>query len=139
MSIPDFHDLRGQLNGLSLHEVDFTVGDAFVSRIRDLKVAIDRLDTSAEPWVAKWLSAEHYKAGVLWTAAKTNWAKEQSSGADSTFNAQTRAAIVERFNAWASELQQRLTGYEHSGRTAADVAEWCASLERFKRDPLSNP
>lgn len=139
MGAPDFQNLREVLKGLSLHEVDFTVGDAFVSRIGDVKQAITKIDVGAEPWVGEWLSAEHVKAGMLWTAAKINWSREQSSGADDTFNRETRAAIVDRFNQWVLTFVDRLDAYEESGRSAADVAEWLANLERFKIDPIHNP
>lgn len=139
MSRADFHDLREVLRPLSLHEVDFTVGDAFVSRIGDVKQVINQIDTTGEPWVADWLSAEHLKAGMLWTAAKTNWNREQSSGPDRTFNTRTRAAIVDRFNKWVADLQGNLDRYERSTRSAIDVAEWRAGLERFRTDPVHNP
>ena len=139
MSGVDFHDLREVLRLLSLHEVDFTVGDAFVSRIGDVKQAINQIDTTGEPWVADWLSAEHLKAGMLWTAAKANWNREQSNGPDRIFNPQTRGAILDRFNKWVTDLQGRLDRYERSSRIEADVAEWRAALERFRKDPVHNP
>lgn len=139
MSRADFYNLREVLTPLSLHEVDFAMGDAFVSRIGDVKQTMNQIDTTDEPWVAEWLSAEHLKAGMLWTAAKTNWSREQSSGPDRTFNARTRAAIVGRFNRWVTDLQGRLDRYERSSRTETDVAEWRAALERFRKDPVNNP
>ncbi len=139
MSGANFDSLREHLRGLSLHEVDFTVGDAFVSRLGDLKQAILQVDTKSEPWVAQWLAAEHYKAGLLWTGAKVNWSKEQTEGAHGAFNAQTRVDLIGRFNRWASHLQARLAAYERSGRTSDDVATWQAELERFRQDPVNNP
>ena len=44
MTGADFQDLREVLRPLSLHEADFTVGDAFVSRIGDVKQAINQID-----------------------------------------------------------------------------------------------
>jgi hypothetical protein len=139
MSTLDFQDLRAALSGLSLHEVDFSVGDGFVSRLRDVKVAIDQLNTSAEPWVAKWLAAEHLKAAMLWTAAKTNWGKEQSDGTDQTFSVRTRASLITRFNTWVVTVEHRLDTYEATGRSASVVAPWIAELERFRQDPVQNP
>ena len=139
MRNPDFRNLRETLSGLSLHEVDFSMGDAFVSRLRDVKVALDQLDTSSEPWAAKWLIAEHLKAGMLWTAAKTNWAKEQSDGTDETFNAGSRASLITRFNRWVADIEQRLDCYEGSDRSPSTVAPWLAELERFRDDPIHNP
>ncbi|GEM_PF-4153498 len=136
---PDFRDLRDTLRDLSLHEADFGVGDAFTSHLGDVKQAIDRLDTTTEPWVATWLSVEHQKAGVLWTAAKMNWSKEQATGPDRTFNAHTRAAIITRFNDWVVAVSHRLDTYQRSARTERDVAEWRTELERFHRDPVRNP
>lgn len=138
MSHPDFSDVSEILRVLSLHEVDFSVGDAFVSRLRDVKVAMDQLDTSSEPWVAKWLAAEHLKGGMLWTAAKTNWVKEQSDGTDRTFNARARAALITRFNGWVADIRQRIHSYEMSDRSASTVAPWVAELERFREDPMHN-
>lgn len=139
MGIPDFQNLREVLSGLSLHEVDFAVGDAVVSRIGDVKQAISKIDANAEPWVREWLSAEHVKAGMLWAAAKTNWSREQSNGADGTFNRGTRAVIIDRFNQWVLTIQDRLDVYERSSRSPDDVEKWRNELERFKQDPLGNP
>lgn len=139
MGTVDFRELREVLRNLSLQEVDFAAGDADVSRLADFKQATNRLDTTGEPWVAEWLSAEHLKAVMLHTAAITNWRKEQSEGADQTFNSRNRGVIVGRFNAWVTECQSRLDTYERSARTPFVVAEWRAGLERFRQDPVHNP
>ncbi|MDN5795866.1 MAG: hypothetical protein L0H79_08965 [Intrasporangium sp.] len=139
MSHPDFRSLRDALSDLSLHEIDFSVGEAFVSRLRDVRVAVDQLDTDSEPWAAKWLIAEHLKAGMLWTAAKTNWAKEQSGGTDETFSARSRASLIARFNKWVADIEHRLDCYEASDRSPSTVAPWIAELERFREDPIRNP
>ncbi len=136
----DFHQLREVLRGLSLHEADLAEGDdTVVNQLSEFKQAADRVDTTNEPWVAEWLSAEHLKAAMLQTAAKTNRRREQSDGADRIFNERNRAAIVTRFNRWVMECRTRLDAYERSPRTAADVAEWRAHLERFRQDPVHNP
>lgn len=114
------------------------MGDAFVSRIGDVKEVMNQIDTTGEPWVADWLSAEHLKAGMLWTAAKSNCNREQSSGPDRTFNVRTRASSVDRFNKWVADLQGRLDHYERASRTSADVAQWRLALERFRKDPVHN-
>lgn len=139
MPTATFRELHEVLRTLPLREGDFAAGDAVVNRVADFKRAVERLDTTDEPWVADWLSAEHYKAGVLYSAAKTNWNKEQAEGAHGPFNAMTRAAIVQRFNRWVSELVARLDAYERSSRSAADVAHWRGSLARFRDDPVRNP
>lgn len=72
----EFREVREILRGLALSEADFAAGDAAVNRLANFRQAIDRLDTIDEPWVAGWLTAEHLKAAVLHTAAKTNWRKE---------------------------------------------------------------
>ena len=76
---------------------------------------------------------------MLWTAAKTNWNKEQSGGTDSTFNVRTRATLVTRFNTWVTDFQRRLDTYETTGRSASVVRPWIAELERFRQDPVHNP
>jgi hypothetical protein len=139
MSKAEFQDLREALRSLSLHEVDFSVDDAFVSHIGDVKRAVTALDTTAEPWVAEWASAEHVKGGMLWTAAKTNWSRQQSAGSDRTFNERARAHIIDRFNAWVAEFRRRLDDYENSDRSAVDVAEWRHNLDLFRKDPVRNP
>lgn len=139
MSQLNFRDLRETLNGLSLHEVDFSVGDAFVRRLRDMRVAVEQLASGEEPWVTDWLVSEHVKAGMLWAAAKTNWAKEQSDGRGRTFSAESRASLIARFNGWVGDLNQRLDSYEVSDRSPSAVAPWIAELKRFRDDPTHNP
>lgn len=135
----NFEELREVLRNLSLREADFAAGDAVVNRVADFKRAVDRLDTADEPWVSEWLAAEHLKAGMLYTAAKTSWSKEQAEGAGTTFNAKTRAAIIQRFNAWVSQVRARLDAYERSSRSLTDVEQWRAALARFRQDPVHNP
>lgn len=130
----DFQELREVLRDLSLHES----GDAVVNKLAELKQAANRVDTADEPWVAEWLSAEHAKAAMLQTAAKTNWRKEQTDGTDRTFNARNRTKIITRFNQWVTECRSGLDAYERSGRTAVEVADRRAALERFRQDPVHN-
>lgn len=136
----DFRELREVLRGLSLHEADLAEGnDTFVNQLAEFRQAVNRLDTTDEPWVAEWLSAEHLKAAMLQPAAKINRRKEQSDGADRIFNVRNRAAIVTRFNEWVTECRSRLDAYERSSRTAPDVGRWRAALERFRQDPVHKP
>lgn len=130
--------VRDVLRSLALQENDFAADDAVVNRIADLKKAIDALDNGKEPWLGQWLSEEHYKAAVLFAAAKTNWRREQESKATAN-DRQMRAQIVARFNAWVKQIQDRLTTYEASSRGAATVTQWRAELARFKQDPVNNP
>ena len=139
MSSIDFQELRQILQGLSLREADLTEGnDAVVDRLREFKRAVERLDTTDQPGVAEWLSAEHVKAVMLQTAAKTNRRKEDSDGTDHIFNVRNRAAILTRFDKLVVECRSRLTAYEEAPRST-DVAEWRAALERFRQDPVRNP
>lgn len=137
MAAVTFRRIREILHSVSLGEDDFA-GDVAVRRVASFKRVVDELDTTDEPWVAKWLAAEHYKAGVLYAAAKINWSKEQSEGTHGPFNVRNRAAIIRRFNLWVSELQARLDAYESSSRSAADVASWLNSLEKFRADSVGN-
>lgn len=139
MVTTDFRQVREVLRGLALSEADLAAGDATVDRLAKLRQAIDRLDTTDEPWVAEWLTAEHLKAAVLHTAAKTSWRKEHSHGADRTFNARTRAVIVDRFNTWVIECRSHLSAYERPDRSVAAVAQRQRALERFHQDPVNNP
>ena len=136
MSSIDFQELRQILQGLSLREADLTEGnDAVVDRLREFKRAVERLDTTGQPWVAEWLSAEHVKAVMLQTAAKTNRRKEDSDGTDRIFNVRNRGTILTRFNKWVIGCRSRLDAYERSPRST-DVAEWRTALERFRQDPV---
>lgn len=139
MMTADFRQVREVLRGLALSEADLAAGDAAVNRLANFRQAIDQLDTTDEPWVAEWLTAEHLKAAVLHTAAKTNWRKEHSDGADRKFNARTRAVIVDRFNTWVTECRSHLGAYERSDRSVAEVAQRRRALERFHQDPVNNP
>lgn len=121
-----------------MHESDLGAGDAVVNKLAEVKQAANRVDTTDEPWIVDWLSAEHLKGAMLQTAAETNWRKEQTDGTDRTFNARARSTIITRFNGWVTECRARLDAYERSGRTAADVIEWRAALERFRQDPVHN-
>lgn len=131
--------VRESLQALQLHEVDFAVGDAFVSGLRDVKVAIEDVSAEAEPWLRAWLDSEYLKGAMLWTGAKTNWKKERAEGPHGPFNIEVRANLVQRFNLWNTTLRDRLTQYERSSRSAADVADWRAELDRLHQDPLAGP
>lgn len=123
---------------LRLHEPDLADTNAGLGRVANFNQAIQELDTTNEPWLAEWLTAEHLKAAILYGTAHVNWRKEQAEGADTTFNAATRAAIIRRFNDWATQARSRLEQYEQSSRTASDVTPWRAALAEFRDDPVNN-
>lgn len=132
----DFDSVRAAVSGLSIDESDFS-GETVVDRIAAFKSEVVALDLAAEQWVTEWLSDEHYKAAVLYAAGKVNWDHEQASKGTSA-DRRMRATIVSRFNEWVGEIQDRLTTYERSARSAADVAEWRDELARFRIDPVRN-
>ncbi|WP_146086010.1 hypothetical protein [Rathayibacter sp. AY1D5] len=108
-----------------------------MTKIAAFKSEVDALDLGAEPWVTGWLSDEHYKAAVLYAAGKVNWDHEQASKGTSA-DQRMRATIVSRFNEWVEGIENRLTTYERSARTATDVAAWRDELARFRADPVRN-
>lgn len=136
MPSPDLSALRQVLSDLSLRESDFSAGDTVVAKVASFATETDALDTSSEPWLAEWLAAEHYKAGVLYAAGKVNWNHEQQ-GQGTAADARMRATIVQRFNAWAAQVQDRLSSYEEKP-SAETVRPWLAELARFKSDPVRN-
>jgi hypothetical protein len=133
-----FLPLEAVLRSLSLREHDFASGDAIRDQIALLKSAMDGLDTTDEPWLATWLSEEHYKAATLYAAGKTNWNHEQL-GRGSRAATEMRARIVQRFNAWAEQFTGRLQEYQAGSLTASSVTAWLDELARFRRDPVRNP
>ncbi len=130
--------VREALRTLSLHEADFAVTDSGLGRVTVFNRAVRDLDPHDEPWLTEWLTAEHLKAAILYGAAHMNWRKEHADGTDTTFNATTRATLIHRFNDWASQARARLEQYEHSSRTASDVAPWRIALTTFRDDPVSD-
>jgi len=133
-----FLPLEAVLRSLSLTERDFASGDAVRDQIALLKSAMDGLDTTNEPWLATWLSEEHYKAAILYAAGKTNWNHEQL-GHGSTAVTEMRGRIVQRFNAWSEQFTERLHEYQDGSHTAATVTAWLEELAGFRRDPVRNP
>lgn len=125
------------LQSLALREEDFAAGDAVVGRIALLRSAIDEIDSAKEPWLAAWLSEEHYKGAVLYAAAKTSWNHEQI-GKGTLADRRMRAQIVARFNSWVEQFRGRVSEYEHGPHAASAVTEWRAGLRRFKEDPVHN-
>ncbi|MWV32253.1 hypothetical protein [Rathayibacter iranicus] len=123
-------------SALSLDESDFS-GDAAVAKIAAFKREVVALGASSEHWAIEWLSDEHYKAAVLYGAAKVNWDHELA-GQGTSADRRMRLTIVSRFNEWVEEIQDRLNDYERSARTAADVADWRDELARFRTDPVRN-
>lgn len=136
MTSPNLSAIRRLLSGLTLAEDDFPAGDAVVTQIGSFATEARSLDASSEPWLAEWLDAEHYKAGVLYAAGKVNWNHEQQ-GKGTAADTRMRATIVRRFNAWVAQTQDRLAAYEQEP-TAETVRPWLAELARFKSDPVRN-
>jgi hypothetical protein len=125
--------IRDIVGGMSLTEKDL-YNDVIVIKIRDFRTKIDELSLSlsGEEWLVSWLSKEHFKAGVLYAAAKVNRNSPKSAP-------QSLSAIINRFNAWVRELLVHLDEYEASDRTNLVVKTWVASADAFRADPVNSP
>ena len=132
-------DISQRFAILTLDEEDFDF-DFVVEQLAGIKDAIVELNAAVpqEPWLGKWLEAEHVKGGMLYVAAITNYRKQLSDGLKPPFDPQTRAGIVGRFNRWSNEARARVAAYESNTRTADVVADWMRTLAAFHADPLRN-
>lgn len=132
-------EIRIQLQTLTLSEKALRTE----SVLRDLitvKTEIEVLDIALdgdEPWLMEWLSKAHLKGAMLNQGARTSYQKERAEGSRFPFDAEGRAYLIERFNAWSQKTASQLVGYEHSDRTADVVAPWISELDAFKANPTS--
>jgi hypothetical protein len=133
----DLSRVRAVAASLSLDEADLAAGDETANRIAAFKAEVDAVDAGLEPWLSEWLADEHFKAATLFAAAKVNL-NHELLGKATAADRRMRATIILRFNGWVDEIQARLSDYERSGRTQANVSAWRSELARFRTDPVHN-
>jgi hypothetical protein len=133
----DLTEIRETIRVLALKDSDFLAGDAVVNQIALFKATIDSLRESGAPWLIDWLEAEHYKAAVLYTAAKVDWQYEQD-GPRSIADRMMRARILARFNEWVAQIQNRLVHYQSSRQQRGVTSPWLEELRLFRADPVRN-
>jgi hypothetical protein len=110
------------MDGLVLTESDLIGGDRIAREFAGLRENIAALSDD-EPWLKAWLGQEATKGGELFTAAKTNRAKNGSLDAPAS-DPTSRTAIIRSFNAWTREVIAHIDEYRNSPRTQDVVQPW---------------
>jgi hypothetical protein len=128
----DLSNVLPLARNLSLSEGTVDTPEVIAS-LADLKTAMVSA-SSGDETVDRWLSQEHMAGGVLSTAATMN-RRAELSGKGDPFNRQSRATLIDRYNAWASQLVERIEAVD-AGH--ANVSAYLRQLAAFHADPLQN-
>ncbi|WP_292763790.1 hypothetical protein [Microbacterium sp. UBA3486] len=123
--------LRLLVANLPLTEAEIG-SDSTTAAHAELKSTIDRDASDSD--VHQWLEDEHYAGSVLLAAAGLNKRAAQS-GRGNAFDRQPLSTLVARYNAWASQLNVRISAYMAGD---ADLAGYRARLAAFRQDPINN-
>ncbi len=115
---------RSTLDDLFLTESDLIGGDRIARRFAELRANVAAISDD-EPWLKAWLEQEATKGGAMFVAAKADRGRNGSLDAPAA-DANSRASIIRRFNAWSCEVVAHIDAYRKSDRTESVIRAWGA-------------